>query len=312
MNSKPVHVSLAGGLGNQLFQISAALKLTAGEVFLHDFLNNARRNQNGDLEFTDFRFPDRVKLVPSRPITRIERKFINFLYGIGAGIHSRKISILKSVALQLAPMVFRRILKTRVRVLVAVNLGDFKFKFPDNEIVLVGYFQSWDWSQSLADWARSGDFQLATEKIEFPISRKSENDFVVCLHIRRGDYKNEQSIGLLNKDYFNSALRIVLADRTEAEIWLFSDDTLDIHELIDSDFLPMIRVVPTASTCLTFQLMRSANAYVLSNSTFSWWAARASYTAKPLVVLPDPWFKELAPPAGIIPESWHALSSTFS
>lgn len=311
MKNSQVHVSLAGGLGNQLFQISAALKLTQADIIVHDFLKNARRTETGDPEINQFNLPKRVTYELSQEASRLEKRYINYLYGLGASAYKARWKFLEKFAVNLAPLIFSRLLNKKVKVIVARDLGDFDYTFPDCDVVIVGYFQSWAWSTALGEWAESGNLKLVAETENLPILRKKVEAFIICLHIRRGDYKYEPKIGLLSRDYFNKALEFLVGEKLNVEIWLFSDDDLDLNEWVDSKFISKVLRVPNAPTPLTFQAMRNADAYVISNSTFSWWAARTSFTNSPIVVAPTPWFKELNSPTGILPMNWIKNNSLF-
>jgi hypothetical protein len=54
----------------------------------------------------------------------------------------------------------------------------------------------------------------------------------------------------------------------------------------------------------TLEIMRLGKAYIIANSTFSWWGAMLSKSENPLVICPDIWFKSQAEPLDLIPSSW--------
>lgn len=312
MNNNTIHVSIAGGFGNQLFQVSAALKLTNSSVIVHDFQKNARRHETGELEIQRYSLPKRVQFSSNPQISRIGKRFINLLYVSGSKSQSRPQLVLRKIALLIAPFYFSSILRTKVKVIVASDLGDFPYQVPDAETLVIGYFQSWEWSQPLSDWAADLNLSPTFNEKDLPIYRREKDSYVICLHIRRGDYISDNRIGTLSNNYFKRALNNLILTHPEAEVWLFSDDVLAIEEWIHPDYLSQVRVVPKASTDLTFEAMRHANAYILSNSTFSWWAARTSYATETMVVAPLPWFKNLRSPKGIIPNRWDTLEADFS
>jgi hypothetical protein len=54
----------------------------------------------------------------------------------------------------------------------------------------------------------------------------------------------------------------------------------------------------------TLELMRHGSAYVIANSTFSWWAAFLSYQSGCTKIMPAPWFQNMPSPIGIKPQDW--------
>jgi hypothetical protein len=59
----------------------------------------------------------------------------------------------------------------------------------------------------------------------------------------------------------------------------------------------------------TLELMRHCHAYVIANSTFSWWGAYLSYNFDSIKVGPTPWFKGEPSPKDIIPRSWKTFQA---
>jgi hypothetical protein len=53
-----------------------------------------------------------------------------------------------------------------------------------------------------------------------------------------------------------------------------------------------------------WDLMRHFSAYIISNSTFAWWAAFLRENQGAPVYAPDPWFQGMASPNKLIPEDW--------
>jgi hypothetical protein len=58
------------------------------------------------------------------------------------------------------------------------------------------------------------------------------------------------------------------------------------------------------STAETFELMQKAEYLVISNSTYSWWAARISESSKKMIIAPEPWFSGQESPIDLIPDGW--------
>ena len=78
--SNELTISLAGGLGNQLFQLAAGLALAKGEkINIERSLANPRTRNDGALEVESFLWPTSVRFIPQRRCTWFEKKLGNFL-----------------------------------------------------------------------------------------------------------------------------------------------------------------------------------------------------------------------------------------
>jgi hypothetical protein len=131
-----------------------------------------------------------------------------------------------------------------------------------------------------------------------------ENPLVI--HIRLGDYVSEPLIGLLPSEYFENALLEIFRPGKFGKIWLFSDEPDTAVKNIPQKYLSYTEVISTSkmTDALTLQVMRHGSGYVLSNSTFGWWAAALSHSDSPQVVVPERWFREMPEPLGLIPNHW--------
>ena len=61
----------------------------------------------------------------------------------------------------------------------------------------------------------------------------------------------------------------------------------------------------------TLQAMRLGCAYVIANSTFSWWAAYLSLNPSVEVVAPSPWFMVMEDPKELIPPNWEQIDAGY-
>jgi hypothetical protein len=144
------------------------------------------------------------------------------------------------------------------------------------------------------------------EKISLSIKDEGLEKEVLVLHIRRTDYKENPSIGLLPADYFNRALNQLSKKYEWDELWLFSDDFQEAILMVPDEFKSKVKVVSdgTESPTQTLALMACGNSFILSNSSFGWWAANLAYLPPKYVVVPNEWFKKIPEPVGLIPNHW--------
>jgi len=113
----------------------------------------------------------------------------------------------------------------------------------------------------------------------------------IGLHYRLGDYRNLQHIyGSLTAQYFESGL-LTLGERYEgSKVWVFSDEPLVAREKLGLRFKDAYYVPndsssrPLESLLLLSKLTRK----ILSNSTFSWWAAYLGHSTQVATIFPRP------------------------
>ena len=185
------------------------------------------------------------------------------------------------------------------------------------DVILLGYFQSYKYF----DAHKNTIFEMIQLKQLQNSIRSSYKhipfDKSVCMHFRRGDYKDLQHCHpLLKLDYYEKALRKLIED-TSIENW----NVLYFCEIYDmSDIEPMIRQLRLEFPSLNFQymsepcddwqemlMMSLCQHHIIANSTFSYFGAyfqNDNYTQR--VYYPNTWFgphfsyhdtKDLCPPS---------------
>ena len=134
---------------------------------------------------------------------------------------------------------------------------------------------------------------------------------VAAVHIRRADYllgSNREFHGVLQSDYYNSAVEHLSQIIDLDEIIVFSDDPQGAEEMpINWPTRPLYVSAPSNSDPIeSLLLMSQACTVVTANSSFSWWAgyiAEQRHGAK--VLAPSPWYYSPSmPEADLIPRSW--------
>ena len=81
----------------------------------------------------------------------------------------------------------------------------------------------------------------------------------------------------------------------------------DFAKILDIEWINQV----DNSDYATWQLMRNGCAYVVGNSSYSWWAARLSKCSDDMVIFPKPWFSSANYPREISPRSWKACDAHF-
>lgn len=115
----------------------------------------------------------------------------------------------------------------------------------------------------------------------------------VSVHIRRGDYLNPQwkSLNVCGEDYFIRAMRHISGLHPDAVFNVFSNTEAELEWIKEHYHLEgNVRYVATGLDDVSdFFIMSACRHFVLSNSTFSWWASYLSEASDKIVVAPEIW-----------------------
>lgn len=311
---KKTYLFLTGGLGNQLFQLAAALSLGDKTAIVLDVESGNPRNSS----------PGVADLFSICSVSEFS------IGGKKRNILSTKIGghVLRSAA---SPVKHENnhLYQTSVRLLAAIYFSIVNFKVITvraNDGVgfsrvklssklntfLFGYFQSFRW----VDQSNVRDF-MSTFTAQNP-SREYQNMLTeisrikpIIIHIRRGDYAFEPNFGVLSQAYYENSLEYYWSKGMHQDVWAFSDDPEWARLILSSQSLKdkKIKLVDDTklSTGEVFDLMRFGSAYVIANSSFSWWAAYLSRVDGASVVAPKPWFIGLPEPESLIPPAWQRI-----
>ena len=153
-------------------------------------------------------------------------------------------------------------------------------------------------------------FQGETSKYYEETVRKIRNcNKSVAIHIRRGDYV---SIGC-NMDirFYEEAIQNMISNLgNDVTFFLFSDD-IEFAKEFSSKYINM-NVINNPnkenSTIEDFMLMKECMHQIISNSSFSWWAAWLNENEEKVVICPeiDEWTGDF------YPENWMKFKSNYA
>jgi hypothetical protein len=129
------------------------------------------------------------------------------------------------------------------------------------------------------------------------------------IQLRLGDYEKNSNIGMLDSSYFRRALSIAAADENIRTAVVFSDDVEKALGYLGGNTELKLRngESSTNGAVSTLVEMSEYTYFIISNSTFAWWAATLSRSTKKVIV-PTPWFSGLDSPPKIIPPDWITVS----
>ena len=309
---KTVGLYLTGGLGNQLFQFAAALSVAKGrEIEIFEKPGRPRLNLNNDPELFSLSVNRIANVSRIKKDGYLLRKSIGYLLrsGIWPGKFER-IPIVALVTKLAAAMIQSLRIKNVYFPMSSSDVGysDLKFRIRLERYfnpLLIGYFQSFMWADSVKTHLEMLSIdQVGSDLQSLRLEAKSIAPIVI--HVRRGDYKAETTFGLPGENYYKSGMEIINRSHSSHPIWVFSDDVNEAKQVLS--WLPPQRLKYISDvdkqSAASFMAMRLGCAYIIANSTFSWWGAFLSDTKNPLVIAPEPWFIGQKEPAFLIPTDW--------
>jgi len=308
-------VSLTGGLGNQLFQLAAALSLKQEKVILINNLAAPRKNFQNTVEISNFDLPSNIEVVEMPKVNWLIKKTAGYLLrnGVDPRSYENFPGFIFTVK-KLLQIWFSFALGKRIKLLVSKGVGFQSIEIESDNYFLIGYFQSYKWIEkynsvtSLFKLASLADIDIVSE-----FKNLANQEMPLCVHVRLGDYKNENNFGIPSKKYYAEAIREIITKGDCKKIWLFSDETEIAIDYIPEEYKEFVRIIPrfVNDSVVSLEIMRCAKNYVIGNSTFSWWGAYLSHNVEARVIAPNPWFERMPEPKDLIPIHWERRKSYF-
>jgi hypothetical protein len=194
---------------------------------------------------------------------------------------------------------------------------DADFKLTKRYKKVIGFFQTYFYADRAQETL--GKLEICVKNPSNWFAEKSEEIKSslnsVAIHIRRGDYaQNIDGIGLLSFEYFYKALEVLLEKKNISSVYIFSDEDIDISafrsRFPNLDF-KVINPPSESKPVECIILMSLAANRIISNSSFSWWAAYLADKAHNNYS-PSPWFRNKKAPELLIPDTWNKLNSIWA
>jgi hypothetical protein len=284
-SAKRVAIRIQGGLGNQMFQVALGMALAKSFQVEIDYIRinepylKRRKNTSRRIEVRNFLATQNLPIYQFRSfISPIS--FSDCLHELYPGVSHGKI------------------IEKYSELSYFLNHGD--------EIVaLDGYWQS-------LDFFRNAQFEVfETFKSLVGVNREfnhlekliSQNRFI-GIHVRRGDYvansKATKFHGVCSVKYFHSALEHIRKMGNSSSVIIFSDDPAWATNNLGGSNRVIVSGNYHLSDLEELILLSQCSHLILSNSSYSWWAAYLRENRdmeKPVVVAPTPWFSNYRIPS---------------
>ena len=143
-----------------------------------------------------------------------------------------------------------------------------------------------------------------------PILEKIDNENSVAIHIRRGDYlsaKVNNKYPIYGMKYVDEAINILERLESNLTYFIFTDDPKWAKNNIKVD--QEITIVSRKSILpwLDMELMSKCKHNIISNSTFSWWAAYRNLNPNKKIICPKKWRNDRKDISDLILSDWIAI-----
>jgi hypothetical protein len=293
MSKAKVIIRISNGLGNQMFQYAAGKALAA------------RLGAKVELDTSWF---------DSFAGNTTRRSFALGHFGIHDAIaDSEEVRLYRGRTLsgRILKRIFRKDIRRRCRcVETREDYFDLAALSRLKGVFLHGFWQSEDYFSDHRDYVR-GLFKsaLVTAPDDGHGAISSPGIDSVAVHVRRGDYVANPSFtkryGLCAPGYYESAAEDLLRRVPGASFLVFSDDP---GWAADNLRLPTGTEYMSSTSdndgYADFSIMCRCKHFIISNSTYSWWAAWLGLDPDRIVYAPRPWFGDGRDEARIVPDTW--------
>ena len=298
-------VVLMGGFGNQLFQLAFSLeRYPNSPLNLETSLASPRVTLDGNIDLLNYLLPPDVTVEKIKS-GRLARKLVNVMLRISISQASTRVKFFFVIVVS---QILKISIMQNVRVVCPYGVGFSKlnYKDPTKKDLVIGYFQSANFLGSKTiETLKNMQYKKEIDGFKkYQEDASTQNPIIV--HVRLGDYEHEKGIGILPNSYYLEALKIAVAEYPDSPIWIFSNDIPStIQRFREFDLKGVVYIDDNwNSASSTFEVMRLGSAYIIANSSFSYWAAMLSRNQNSLVIAPKPWFQGAESPNQILPANW--------
>lgn len=312
-----IYVKLGGRAGNQLFNYAFARKLQLSYpneelTFDLSFIDDKNRDPS-----SESRWEDSLALFNTIPYHTItDEKNLVFKYGslaqkavycfwrlVQHRIKNKKMSRRIAVRKKLFPFTAKfgiYYLYSTFSVYVPYKISKAKNKF------IFGGFEERIWFDDI----RETLLQELTPKKPLKESNRALLDVInnsnsVCISIRKWS-NNVMTRQICGPKYFETAIKKI-AELVDHPTFIVFSDNVEWGKQLVKDILgdvPIFSETGKDDVAEKLALMSGCKHFILSNSTFSWWAQYLSINKQKIVISPDHWFSNYDQKLPLIEDSW--------
>ena len=179
---------------------------------------------------------------------------------------------------------------------------------PQDNTIYQGWWQSERYFSEISDQIRR-DFSFKDEllpksQLLFDEIRQTNS---IALHVRRTDYLKVPSLNTTDRAYFLQAAERIANKVSDPFFYVFSDDIEWCEQQIKLDY--PVRIVghdlKGHKSGNHLRLMAACKHFIISNSSFAWWAVWLSDNPDRIVIAPRNWFHNpRQDTSDLVPKNW--------
>ncbi len=297
-----IYLEMAGRLGNQLFRYAFAKriqKITGEELYI-DFKRVYSKGEEKD------GWTNSLKLFNTQNYYEVNdrkdifyknasfmQKIIYTIYKVGNFYFKKDKAKLRRYQLKCQPLLNKYNLY-----FIEIGYYDYDFKYLKNNKVkyICGCFECDKYFIDIRDEILK-EFQSnrpinENNKLLYEKMKSTES---ICISIRRGDFvtneKNSKLYNICDLEYYNNAIKIIKEKIEKPVFFVFSDDINWARENIKIKNTEVYYETGNDTVDEKLRLMSNCKHFIISNSSFSWWAQFLSKNNDKVVISPSRWYK---------------------
>lgn len=292
-------VRLQGGLGNQLFQYAfiKSLALQKGVGFQLDRRYLLNRTLRKNFTFREY----------DLSIFNVEENFYQpDVAWTAKEVYADKLRLYTQLKRQQLTGKIRR------KYIEPFFQYDERIVQIPNNAYCVGYFQSYRYFEDMFPQMRTDfSFKMPIDNTCYPLLQQIEETNSVALHVRRGDFVNHTFHGSVSMEYYLAAVAHLAKTENNLQLFVFSDDVHWCSQHLSFEYPTVFVAAELAGEKARnhFELMQKCRHFIISNSSFAWWAAYLGNASNKKVVAPKKWLQNpIINTNDITPPSWLRLA----
>lgn len=280
-------VKFMGGLGNQMFQYAFGQELSYlyGEDIVYDMSSyKMDKQRNLTLKYFDIDpIKDWEDVIPKQERQKILRKESRYhiLQKLMREIHQ-------------SDRVGENLFNYYASRGYYFNFDPYFYELPkvnSENKVAYGYFQGESYFQHCIEKLKNQyricpQNEMTVEEKAFCQQIRLSN--AICIHIRVGDYKlhKNRRFDVCTPSYFQKGIAYLSNKVENPTYFVFTNDPMTVEKMYN---LKNVVYVRNLKDYQDMRLMMECKHFLISNSTFSWWASYLSTYKEKIIIVPSKW-----------------------